>query len=188
VRVGQWLEHFGIKTITDIGSGAGKFCVAAAIASPGCSFTGIEQRPRLVTAARSLARLFGVEDRVRFVSGVLGRFPVPETEAYYLFNPFGENLFGPDEHLDADVEMSSERYERDIASARRLFEHAREGTYVVKYNGFGARMPASYEQILVDREQPNVLRLWRKKRSQAASPTGGGEASSYSFSPGMASS
>lgn len=170
VQVARWLDRFGITTVVDIGSGAGKFCVATALGVSRCSFTGIEQRPRFVTAARSLAQLFEVEDRVRFIPGALGECSVPEADGYYLFNPFGENLFGPGEHLGDDVELSGERYERDIAIVRELFESAREGTYVVKYNGFGGQMPPSYEEILVDRDMPNVLRLWRKTRSRSSKP------------------
>ena len=150
----------------DLGSGAGKFCVAAALASR-CSFVGVEQRPRFVEAAQALAQLFGVENRVRFVQGVLSLSAIPVADAYYLFNPFGENLFGPDEHLGDDVELSPERYQRDIALMVKFFATAPSGTVVIKYNGFGGRMPASYEEVFVDREMPNVLRMWRKKGALA---------------------
>lgn len=161
LRVAEWLDLVGIRDVVDLGSGAGKFCVAAAIASR-CSFRGIEQRPRFVKAARALAHLFGVENRVQFLQGTLSRDTIPAADAYYLYNPFGENLFGSDEHLGEDVELSPERYQRDIALVEGFFEEAPVGTYVIKYNGFGGRMPPSYEEVHVDREMPNVLRMWRK--------------------------
>ncbi len=162
LRVAEWLNLVGIRDVVDLGSGAGKFCVAAAIRSQ-CSFSGVEQRPRFVEAARALAHAFGVDDRVRFSTGALSRETIPTADAYYLFNPFEENLFGSDEHLGEDVELSPERYQRDIAFVKRFFEEeAPVGTYVIEYNGFGGRMPPSYETVLVDREMPNVLRMWRK--------------------------
>ena len=70
VRAGEWLDEVGAHTVLDIGSGAGKFCVAAALASK-VRFVGIEHRARLVTAARELARQFEVEARVAFIHGAL---------------------------------------------------------------------------------------------------------------------
>jgi hypothetical protein len=168
LRVAEWLEGAGARSVVDLGSGAGKFCVAAALACR-CAFIGIEQRPRLVEVARSLARRFGVNDRVRFVAGTLGRCAIPVADAYYLFNPFGENLLEPREHLSDDVELGPDRYDNDVVAMERFFECAPAGTWVVKYNGFGGQMPLSYERVLVDRAFPNVLRMWRKRRSDSPS-------------------
>jgi SAM-dependent methyltransferase len=169
LRVAEWLDGAGVKSVVDIGSGAGKFCVATALASRS-SFTGIEQRSRLVETARNLAHLFGVDERVQFVHSTLSLDAIPAADAYYLYNPFGENLFGADEHLGADVELSPERYERDVALVEALFDRSPAGTFVIKYNGFGGRMPPSYEEIIVDRNMPNVLRLWRKRGATPLPP------------------
>ncbi|HET7504817.1 MAG TPA: hypothetical protein VFK02_27530 [Kofleriaceae bacterium] len=160
-RTAAWFAELEVATVVDIGSGAGKFCVAAAL---GCStrFVGLEQRPRLVAAAGRLARAFGVDDRVRFVAGALDPVTAPAADAYYLFNPFGENRFGPEGHLDEDVELGEERYQRDIAAVELLLERAPVGTYVVTYNGFGGRVPFGYDQIRVDRTLPNMLRMFRR--------------------------
>src|SRR5690606_24542367 len=88
-RVSQWLYRLGIRSVVDIGAGAGKFCVATALMCD-CEFLGLEQRPQLVEVARELARRFGVDHRVHFAEAKFGRDPVPKAEAYYLFNPFRE--------------------------------------------------------------------------------------------------
>ncbi len=160
-RAAQWLDACNVRTVVDIGSGAGKFCVAAALAGR-CNYIGLEQRPRLVTAARELAKLFEVEDRVSFVEGKFGEVRTPPADAYYLFNPFGENIFPSDEHLDEDVELSDSRYLRDTAAAVDLLQQAPRDTYLLTYNGFGGVVPSTYEEICVDRELPNVLRMWRQ--------------------------
>jgi hypothetical protein len=165
MRVAAWLTSAGATSVVDVGSGAGKFCVVAALASR-CSFVGLEHRPRFVEAARVLAELFGVDDRVRFVHGALSAEAIPKASAYYLYNPFGENLYAPNEHLTHDVDLSPERYRRDVALVEELFERAAVGTHVIKYNGFGGRMPLSYEPVMVDRELPNLLRMWRKTRDE----------------------
>lgn len=161
MRVAQWVTDYEIGTVVDIGAGAGKFCVAAALASE-AHYIGLEQRRHFVTAARALAAQFDLGERCRFIAGTLGACALPAAEAYYLYNPFGENLFGPDDHLDEAVELSNARFERDVQTARKCFAHAPLGTYVFEYNGFGGALPAGYEELRVDWKLPNVLRLSRK--------------------------
>lgn len=161
VRAAQWFGELGVRRVVDIGAGPGKFCVAAALACP-CAFTGIEQRPRLVEAARALARTFGVEGRVRFVEGSFGQVATPPADAYYLFNPFGENVLDEEQQLDHDVELGDGRYLRDILAMERLLDAAPRGTCLVTYNGFGGEVPAGYEAVRVFLGLPTELRAWRK--------------------------
>jgi len=147
----------------DIGSGVGKFCIATAL-SCGCRCVGVEQRPGLVGVARELARRFGVEDRAEFVCGVFGKDSLPVADAYYLYNPFCENLYGRGAHLEEDVELGRERHAREVEATRRLLAHAKVGTYAVTYNGFGGSLPEGYAELHVDRELPSVLRIARKTR------------------------
>src|ERR1700752_3403136 len=55
-RSAKWFTDDGGCSVVDIGSGAGKFCVAGALFGK-CRFTGLEQRPSLVRSAQALARL-----------------------------------------------------------------------------------------------------------------------------------
>ncbi len=168
LRVARWLEPLEVRSVLDIGSGAGKFCVAASLACGDrpVRFTGIEQRPRLVHVAKGLARSFAVAERVDFIEGTLEDVEPSSYDAYYLFNPFGENLFGPEDHLDGDVELNPERYARDVATAESFFERAPVGSVVLTYNGFGGRMPPTYDEVRVNRHLPNVLRMYRKVRER----------------------
>ncbi|HET6335452.1 MAG TPA: methyltransferase domain-containing protein [Polyangiales bacterium] len=166
-RAAQWLNYFGARSVVDVGSGVGKFCVAAALGST-CQFTGIEHRPRLVEAARTLAQLFEVSDRVAFVESAVIDVGWPKADAYYLYNPFGENLASEKFQIDRDVELGLARYQREIAAAERYIEHAPRGTFVLTYNGFGGRVPDSYEEVAVDRDLPYELRMWRKTRQTGA--------------------
>jgi predicted RNA methylase len=160
-RAAEWLDEFNIRTVLDVGSGAGKFCVVAALAGH-CHFTGLEHRERLVTCARSLARTFNVDKRVHFIQGALGTVRLPDVDVYYFYNPFEENLLEDGARIDADVELSRQRYSRDLLATQQLLTAARSGTYVLTYNGLGGKLPAAYRPVYVDRELPNVLRLWRK--------------------------
>jgi hypothetical protein len=157
----RWLDKLGVETVVDVGSGAGKFCVATALATR-CRFVGVEQRSRLVAAANALAAAFGVADRVRFERGVFGEDAVPRADLYYFYNPFGENLFPYEDRLDLEVELSSRQYVACVTAAQDLLRRAPIGTYLLTYNGFGGHVPASYAPILSERRLPCVLRMWRK--------------------------
>ena len=70
----------------------------------------------------------GVGLELRIARVYLGRLTsslhdasVPEAEAYYLYNPFAENLFGPGRYLAQDVELSCERYSLDIMTVQGVF-------------------------------------------------------------------
>jgi predicted RNA methylase len=158
-RVAAWLDEFQVRNIVDIGSGAGKFCVAAALRSS-ATFVGIEHRPALVAAARDLAKAFGVERRVTFEVGTLTA--VPAADAYYLYNPFGENQFGPSAHVDETVELSDRRFIRDVVSTEYLLARAKRGTYAIIYNGFGGRVPRTFRRVRVGAGLPRTLELWKK--------------------------
>lgn len=161
-RVAAWLRAERVRSVVDIGSGAGKFCVATALLAP-CRIVGLEERPSLVAAARTLAQRFEVDDRVRFLTGAFGDAPTPAADAYYVFNPFGEYRFGTARDAEDGVTFTEQRYASDVDALRRLFLRAPAGTLVVTYNGFGADMPASYEPLRVDVSFRGALRLWKKR-------------------------
>lgn len=162
-RAAKWLDEAGVQRVADIGSGAGKFCVAAAVFGR-CEFVGLEHRAFLVNAARHLARVFAVQHRVRFVRGALGAARLPVADAYYLFNPFGEYRFTRQPLMDAGLALDCQRRTDDIATAEHLLRRAPAGTWLLTYNGFGGRVPGEYRLIRVDRILRSSLRLWRKER------------------------
>jgi predicted RNA methylase len=167
MRVSRWLEQRGVSTVLDVGSGAGKFCVVGALSSA-MRFTGVEQRGRLVEAARGLAERFDVSKRVSFVRGPLDMVDFADFDALYFYNPFGENLFPDRDRLDDTVEVSRARFERDVAKVEYLLGRMPIGAYVVTYNSCGARIPDSFDLIHVKTARTNLLRLWRKARDSDA--------------------
>jgi hypothetical protein len=161
VRAATWIDDLGIRTVIDIGSGVGKFCIAAALSGK-ANYLGIEQRGRLVKESRRLVERFGLEARIRFIHGTLGSTHLPSAEAYYMYNPFGENLFGPECQIDGDVELSEERYQRDIRAAEHMLAGMPPGTFLITYNGFGGQVPPTFRRVRVARDLPNVLSVWEK--------------------------
>jgi predicted RNA methylase len=160
-QASQWFDDLGIRTAADIGSGAGKFCVAGALFGQ-CRFVGLERCPPLVASARALARMFDVDGRVHFVRGALGEVHTPVAEAYYFFNPFGEYHFGSSDQSSCAADASLADYFRDIALAERLLRRASPGTWALTYNGFGGRIPGDYRLVRATFSLPGGLRLWRK--------------------------
>jgi predicted RNA methylase len=168
-RVGRvaarWLREIDAQHVVDIGSGAGKFCVVAALLTR-CRLTGIEHRASLVDAARDLAKAYEVSGRVTFVHGGLDAAASIVADTYYLFNPFGHYSFDSDQFVDPGVRFTTESQQRDVAATAALLERASAGTFVLTYNGFGGSVPSSYEQLDAASGLPGTLRLWKKTRSR----------------------
>jgi tRNA1(Val) A37 N6-methylase TrmN6 len=167
-RASEWLDSLGIDRVVDIGAGVGKFCVAGALLSR-CSFIGLEQRPSRVASARTLARLFGVDDRVRFVNGALGQAPTPVADAYYFFNPF-DDACGDMDGEDTESRLRIAQHEPAVTIAEAFLRRAPRGTYVLTYNGFGGRVPKSYRLVCIDLAFTGGLRLWRKEHDPRPLP------------------
>lgn len=159
-QIARWLDDARVTTVVDIGSGAGKFCAVAALASPRLRVIGVEQRAALVEVARELVRELRLEARVSFEVGSIAA--VPPAEAYYLYNPFGEHHYRPETRIDEAVEHSGRRFIEDVAAAEQLLSAAPAGTYVVTYNGFGGQMPGTYRRVRQELDHPSVLEMWRK--------------------------
>jgi hypothetical protein len=167
MRVARWFTERGVQRVLDVGSGAGKFCVVGALSSP-MTFTGVEQRPHLVDAARELAARFGVSERASFVEGRLDAVDFRDFDGLYFYNPFGENRFPAADHLDDSVELSRKRFDRDVAEVEYLLSRMPTGVHFITYNGYGGRVPDSFELVHAKVAGQNLLRLWRKARKDSA--------------------
>lgn len=159
LRAAELLVVDPTSRVLDVGSGAGKFCIVGAL-STGASFTGLEHRPHLVELARSAAKRLGA--RARFVHGRLANDSLEDIDALYFFNPFAENAFPPEDHLDHTVELSLDRALFDVELAERLLARAKVGTRVVTYHGFGGDMPPTYTLELTEKHRTDQLELWVK--------------------------
>lgn len=142
----------------DVGCGPGKFCLVAARLTDG-RFTGIEQRPELIAAARAAMAVLQVTG-IEFLQGNIVDIAFSDYDAFYIFNPFEENRHG--HKIDSAIPLSTALFKRytdyvaDQLGARPL------GTRVVTYMGYSDDVPACY-----DCEQAffgDDLKLWIKRR------------------------
>lgn len=159
-RVVSLLAATSDTRILDIGSGVGKFCIVGAMMSEAL-FVGIEQREHLVRMARVAALRAGLRN-TRFVAGDFHLAEFTAFDVLYLFNPFEENAWAPNEWLDDSVALSLEKARDDIERAEALLGAARQGTRVVTYHGFGGDVPSSYERLVSERCHTGAIELWTK--------------------------
>jgi SAM-dependent methyltransferase len=151
-------------TVLDVGAGAGKFCLAAALAVPDCEFVGIEWRPHLVDLANALARNLGVHN-ARFLSGDALDLDWSPFDAFYLYNPFAEQLIEDTFVLDRSIERGPDTFVTCVTGVRRKLARARTGTRLAMFHGYGAPPPPGYELSAKPPVGCAHLELWIKTSS-----------------------
>jgi SAM-dependent methyltransferase len=148
--------------VLDVGCGPGKFCLVAAALTDG-QFTGIEQRSDLVAIARRAALRQWLTN-VEIIHGNVTDFSFAGYDAFYLFNPFEENLFQR-QKIDYSVPLSEALFKKYTHYVAAQLGNRPIGTRVVTYAGSADEIPACY-----DCEQAPLggdLKLWIKTRDYA---------------------
>jgi SAM-dependent methyltransferase len=163
--------------VLDIGCGPGKFCLVGASLTDG-RFTGVERRSDLVAAARQAATDLGLLPRppacdsirgslgeggssVEFIDGNVLEVDFADYDAFYLFNPFEENMYGGHK-IDSAVPLSPTLFKRYTSHVAAHLGARPLGTRVVTYAGYADDIPACYycEEALFGDD----LKLWIKQR------------------------
>ena len=145
--------------VLDIGCGPGKFCLVAASLTDG-QFTGVEQRSDLVAAARQAASHLALTE-VEFIHGNVMDVTFADYDAFYLFNPFEENMhYG--HKIDSAIHLSPALFKRYTSHVAAQLGARPIGTRVVTYAGYAEDIPACYycELALFGDD----LKLWIKQR------------------------
>jgi SAM-dependent methyltransferase len=148
-------------SVLDVGAGAGKFCITAALAMPGTQFVGVESRPQLVRFATWLARKWKLSN-VRFVHGDALELDWSRYDAFYFYNPFAEHQFEPAFALDHTIDLSPESFISSVMTVHRRLAYAKLGTRVVTYHGYGAPLPPGYELASRRLIGSDSVELWIK--------------------------
>jgi SAM-dependent methyltransferase len=145
--------------VLDIGCGPGKFCLVGATETQG-HFTGIEQRRELVAAARRAVLRLGLTN-VTILRGNILDFSFEPYEAFYLYNPFEENL-SASQRIDATIPLSPAHFKKYAQYVAAELGKKPFGTRVVTYAGYADEIPDCYdcESTFFDDD----LKLWIKRR------------------------
>jgi predicted RNA methylase len=169
-RAAELFDRHGVRRVLDVGSGPGKFCLAAALISPAIAFTGVEHRPHLVAAARRAASDLQVTNAT-FVHANATEVAWDAFDGFYFYNPFGENLFGDDDdRFDRTVELSGDRYMLEVHWTERRLSRLAVGSVVATYHGFGGRVPAAFELAHEESCGTDRLRIWVKTEAGQPGP------------------
>lgn len=158
-RAAEFLVSGSETRVLDLGCGPGKFCIVGALTSVG-HFTGIEQRQQLANLARMAIGKKNIPN-AEIVHGNITDVDFLDYDAFYLFNPFEENLFKWGK-IDSSVKLSKALYEQYTAHVATELARAPLGTRVVTYAGLCEEVPLCYE---CHRSSfSGILKLWQKTR------------------------
>jgi len=138
--------------ILDIGSGAGKFCLAASYYKPLAFFDGIEQRSNLVKHAETACDMLGLSN-ASFIHGNFTQIDLSRYDHFYFYNSFFENFEGP-EKIDNSIEYSRGLYNYYTGYLYQELEKMPVGTRIVTYCSWQDEMPPSYS---IQRSELNGL-------------------------------
>lgn len=145
--------------ILDIGSGIGKFCLAAAYFRPHAFYTGIEQRASLVDYSET-ARLKLRLENVSFLYGNFTELDFRQYDHFYFYNSFYENI-AIAERIDENIPYSVERYNQYRYYLYKQLEKMPSGTRVATFYGMDNQMPPGYHVGGSDLD--DLLKYWVKE-------------------------
>jgi SAM-dependent methyltransferase len=157
-RIAQYLAPVENARVLDIGSGVGKFCLAAAHCRPSALFFGIEQRADLVTHAEAVQERLGLQN-VLFMHGNFTQLDFRQYDHFYFYNSFYENLVSTDK-IDDSIAYSTELYNYYNRCLYRKLDEMPAGTRLVTFHSLEEEIPPTYQ--LVEAQVECLLKCWIK--------------------------
>lgn len=144
--------------ILDIGSGVGKFCLAAAHQTPRAIYYGIEQRKSLITYANTAKKLLQLEN-VSFIHGNFTQLDLKKYDHFYFYNAFYENLAGTDK-IDDSIDYSGELYNYYNRYLFKQLEQKPSGTRLCTLCSLEDEIPPDFH--VISSEMDDHLKFWVK--------------------------
>jgi SAM-dependent methyltransferase len=158
-RVSRFLAAEGEPNILDIGSGIGKFCLAAAYYMPNAHFVGVEQRQDLVEIADKAKHSLGLTN-VTFIHANFIQLDLSRFDHFYFYNSFYENI-SEDEKIDENIDYSRQLYDYYSSYLRFRFSEMPRHTKLCTFSGWNDEVPSSFCEI--EMEESYFLKYWIKK-------------------------
>jgi SAM-dependent methyltransferase len=157
-RVAKYLTPADNVRVLDIGSGVGKFCLAAAHCMPSAHFFGIEQRKTLVAHAETARKILGLQN-IHFIHGNFTQLDFNQYDHFYFYNSFYENLVETDK-IDDSILYSTELYNYYNRYLYKKLDKMRSGTRLVTFHSLEEEIPPGYH--LVEAQVEGLLKCWIK--------------------------
>ena len=158
-KVIQYLAQNKPVKILDIGSGVGKFCLAAAHYSPHAQIFGIEQRESLIESATRANDTLGLPN-VSFRHGNFTQLDLKQYDHFYLYNPFFENI-DRTSRIDNDILYSESLYNYYNQYLYKQLAEMPAGTRVATYCSWDDEIPPGYQ--LTATEFQHLVKYWIRK-------------------------
>lgn len=155
---GHYLAAEGNVKVLDIGSGVGKFCLAASYFTPHASYYGIEQRKNLVDLAESAKTELNAQ-QVTFRVGNFTQINFREFDHFYFYNSFYENLAETDK-IDESIVYSGELYNYYTRYMFKQLSDCRTGTKLATYHSIEDEIPKAF--IETGNAFGGLLKFWMK--------------------------
>jgi SAM-dependent methyltransferase len=144
--------------VLDIGSGIGKFCLAAAHYRPEAFFYGIEQREDLVERAKGAGEVLLVPNAT-FLHGNFTQVDFRRYDAFYFYNSFYENLDGADK-IDDSMVYSEALYDYYTRFLFRQLDRLPAGARLATYHSMDAEIPQGFHRV--EQDVSGLLKFWIK--------------------------
>lgn len=145
--------------ILDIGSGVGKFCLAAAHYQPYAQIYGIEQRESLVEYANWAKNILDLSN-VSFHYGNFTQLNLKMYDHFYLYNPFFENIARRG-RIDNSILYSESLFNYYNQYLFKQLEAMPVGTKIATYCSWDEEIPQGYH--LRDTDFQNLVKFWIKE-------------------------
>lgn len=129
--------------ILDIGSGAGKFCAAAAYYTPKASYFGVELRENLLQNAELIKNKLQLNN-ITFIKGNFTDVDFTQFNHFYFYNSFYENIVDVG-RIDEALPFSKEQYSAYNAALFKCLEPMPAGTRLVTFHVATTELPPSFK-------------------------------------------
>ena len=158
VKAACFLAGEGRAKILDIGSGVGKFCLAAAYHTPNAQYYGVEQRKSLIQHAESAKSRLHLEN-VSFLHGNFTQLDLKKFDHFYFYNAFYENLDGTDK-IDDSIDYSGELYNYYNRYLFRQLRQKPSGTRLCTLCSLENEVPPDFH--VIQSGMGDLLKFWIK--------------------------
>ncbi|MDB5030996.1 class I SAM-dependent methyltransferase [Mucilaginibacter sp.] len=156
-KAAEFLAEPGARVL-DIGSGIGKFCLAAGHHFPETFFYGVEQRHELIYLAEQ-AKGYTKLSNVNFIYANITQINFKEFDHFYFYNSFYENI-DPENQIDDTIELSESLYTYYNQYLCAALDEKPSGTRLVTFHSFEKEIPPGFK--LADISCNGLMKMWIK--------------------------
>ncbi|MEO6524331.1 MAG: class I SAM-dependent methyltransferase [Mucilaginibacter sp.] len=156
-KAAEFLAEPGARVL-DIGSGVGKFCMAAAYHFPETYWHGVEQRHKLICQAED-AKGYTQLPNVNFIYANITQVNFKEFDHFYFYNSFYENI-DLENQIDDTIELSASLYTYYNKYLCAALNKKSSGTRLVTFHSFEQEIPPGFK--LADVACDGLMKMWIK--------------------------